>query len=271
MNNFTEKSIREMSYTSFIAFINQTNVPPGAYSTLTKWRINSGMNSDSRVFEAACSTGFSLLNLVKNSNSCGVGVDISEPSIAAAKKMAVNMQLDNRTTFDCCDATTYQAQEKFSHIVVGAALGFFSNPAHMMKNILTMVDEYAYVLAAPFYAFKEVPTAVIEESRRILGITPTIQDYKKIMQLYHGFDVEYEDRLDSIAETEDEIKHYCESTINRACQNLNITDNFSYMLLYERLQEIKHICNKLREYQKYSVLVLKYNRGHYPNRYVEIF
>jgi len=271
MNNFTEKSINEMSYTSFIALINQTNVPPGAYSTLTKWRINSGMNADSRVFEAACSTGFSLLNLVKNSNSQGVGVDISAPSIEAAKKMASKMQLDNRTSFDYADATTYQAKEKFSHIVVGAALGFFSNPSQMMKNIFTMVDECAYVLASPFYAFKEVPTKVIEESQRILGITPTTQNYKEIMQVYHGFDVEYEDRLDSIPETDDEIKHYCESTIARACQELNISDNYSYMILYERLKEIKQICNKLREYQKYSVLVLKYNREHYPNRYVEIF
>lgn len=271
MNNFTEETINDLSYTSFIALINQTNVPPGAYSTLTKWRVNSGMNSDSRIFEAACSTGFSILNLVKNSNSKGIGVDISSPSIEAAKKMAIKMQLDNHTGFECADATTYQVQEKFSHIVVGAALGFFSNPSAMIKNIFTMVDDHAYVLASPFYAFNEVPADIVKESQRILGITPTTQNYKQIMKLYHGFDIEYEDRLDSIPETDDEIKHYCESTVSRACQELKIADNYRYMLLFERLKEIKQICNKLREYQKYSVLVLKYNRDYYPNRYVEIF
>lgn len=269
--NISKELIDGMSYTDFIAFIKQTNVPPGSFSTLTKWRINSGIDQNSNIFESACSTGFSLLNLVRNGNCKGVGVDISRRSIETAKEIAVNMDLSDKVSFDCCDATIYQSKEKFSHIVLGAALGFFDNPSLMMKNILSMIDESAYVLASPFYGIKEMPNELVVESRRILGITPTIKNYKEIMKLYHGFDIEYEDRSESIPETEDEISHYCHSTITRACQDRNIVDNHLYKTLYDRLYEIKAVCNRLREYQRYTVLILKYNRAHYPNRYVELF
>ncbi|PJD94931.1 MAG: hypothetical protein CK425_10260 [Parachlamydia sp.] len=267
----SEKDIKSLNYIDFIALINQTNVPPGSFSTLTRWKVNSGMNAASNIFEIACTTGFSLLNLIKSLKCRGVGVDISKASIEAAKQNAVEMDLQTLADFHCHDASTYKTDEIYSHIIVGASLGFFTNPKLMIENIFSMVHEEAYILASPFYAVKEVPSQIVEDCQRILGITPTVQNYKETMRLYRGFDIEYEDRLSSFCETEDELKHYCDSTIVRACQRLGITSSSLYDLLYKRLYEVKNVCNTLRNYQNYSVLVLKYNRKHYPNRYVELF
>ena len=269
--NYSESFINNLSYTDFIALINQTNVPPGSYSTLTRWRINSGLNSESTLFEAACSTGFSILNLIKNSGCKGIGADISQASIQSAHKNAARMGLTHHASFFCEDATTFKSHDRFSHIVVGASFGFFQNPKAMIENLFSMVGESAYLLASPFYAVREVPAETIVRSQRILGITPTIQKYKEIMKLYRGFNVEYEDRLDSIPETQEEIQHYCHSTISRACRELQIKDEMTYEILFKRLQKIKEISNELRQYQEYSVLVLKYDREIYPHRYVELF
>lgn len=263
--------IDNLSYTDFIALINQTNVPPGSFSTLTKWRINSGLNAASNLFEVACTTGFSLLNLVDAACCKGTGVDISMLSIERAKQNAVQKKLDKRTEFFCEDATTFKSREQFSHIIIGAALGFFPEPAQMIRNIFSMVSDVAYILASPFFSIHEVPTTIIQESKQVLGITPTIQNYKEIMKLYKGFDIEYEDRLYSVPESEEEMQHYCHSTIERACKGLTISDDAMYDVLYNRLYQIKQISNRLRKYQHYSVLILKYNRDSYPNRYVELF
>jgi hypothetical protein len=41
--------------------------------------------------------------------------------------------------------------------------------------------------------------------------------------------------------------------------------------MYDRLYEIKKMSNDLRPYQMYSVLVLRYRKAVYPNRFVELF
>lgn len=267
----TVEYINNLSYTAFIGLINQTNVPPGSFSTLTHWRLNSGITQASTIFEVACTTGFSLLNLVQATNCKGTGVDISLSSIERAKKNAIQMNLLDKTQFFCEDATVFKSKEKFSHVILGAALGFFPNPTLMINNIFSLVENQAYLLASPFYSIKEVPKEVIEESKRILNIIPTIHGYKEIMKVYKGFDIFYENRLSSIPETEEEIKHYCDSTITRCCQDLFISDNELYDLLFKRLYQIKQISNKLRDYQNYSILVLRYNKNTFPNRFVELF
>lgn len=271
MNKITQEQIDSLSYTDFVAFVNQTNVPPGSYSTLTKWRVNSGIDTNSNIFEAACTTGFSIINLAKSANCGGVGVDIHQQSVEKARLNAKNAGLDTKIDFACLDASTYKAETQFTHIVLGAALGFFADPMQMLNNIRSMVGEIAFILAAPFYAVKEVPQDVVRKAQQVLDITPTIHGYKDIMRLYNGFIVDFEDRQESVPETDSEIQHYCTSTITRACKELNINDSESYDKLYARLYAIKQICNELRQYQRYSVLVLKYDKAMYPNRYVEIF
>ncbi len=59
----TPEFIKQLSYTDFVGFINQWNVLPGSYSTLSKWAIYSRMNKNSRLLEVACTTGFSSREL----------------------------------------------------------------------------------------------------------------------------------------------------------------------------------------------------------------
>lgn len=41
--------------------------------------------------------------------------------------------------------------------------------------------------------------------------------------------------------------------------------------MLERLRAVRHATNELRARQRYSVLVLRLDRGTYPSRYVELF
>lgn len=81
-----ENKIKEMSYTDFVGFINQWNVLPGAYNTLSKWKVFSSLNSKSRILEIACTTGFSSREIALMSECKGIGIDISEKSIQSSIK-----------------------------------------------------------------------------------------------------------------------------------------------------------------------------------------
>ncbi len=198
-------------------------------------------------------------------------MDICAASVTRAKQNCQLENLENRLHFKCEDAVQFRSEKAFSHIIVGAALGFFPNPKLMIANMEKLFSDNGYLLASPFYVTKKVPDRLISEAKKIFGMTPTVKSRKQIMQLYRGFDVLFEDRLEPEPETEGELKHYCQSTIERVCQEKGITRDALYNVMYKRLYEIREMSNYLREYQEYSVLVLRYDRNTYPKRFVELF
>ena len=269
--NMTPEIIESLSYTDFVALINQTNVPPGSYSTLTKWKVNSGLSEKSHIFEVACTTGFSILNLIQQAQCTGVGVDISKTSIQRAIRNASELGLSSAAEFQALDATLYDSSKHFTHIVVGAGLGFFDQPHIMIRKMEQLFENEGFLLASPFYVTQEIPDNLIHKAKSVFGITPTNIPYKEVMKLYKGFDVYFEDRENIEQETENELSHYCESTVDRACEIHQIEDGVIKECLYHRLYEIKKMSNDLRPYQGYSVNVFHYNRKTFPNRYVELF
>ena len=263
--------ITNLSYTDFIGLINQWNVLPGSYVTLSKWAVFSGLNSESKLLEIACTTGFSSRELVSMTGCEGKGFDLSEKSISMARYNAQEYIPGLNIEYSVADGYKYVAEKDFSHIVVGASLGFFPDPALMLEKCINMLEDGGSILASPFYAKKEIPKEIIDRSKRAFGINPTSIPYKDIMKIYNKLEIVFEEHCDLIKETEEELHYYCKCTIDRACQMLQIDDKDLYKTMYDRLYEIKSTSNVLRDYQKYSVLVLRYRKNIYPNRFVELF
>ncbi len=261
-----------MSYTDFVGFVNQWNVLPGAYTTLSKWRVFAQINAGSRVLEIASTSGFSLREISLMSGCSGLGLDISASSINAANHNKEVYAPDAQIQYIVANGDTYENTEEFSHVIAGAALKFFPNPEITVQRITERyLLEGGYLLVCPFYAVKEIPEELIERARNIFGITITTTGYKETMSLYKNFEIVYEDRSSIIEETIDELTHYCNSTIERACAVRDIEDAEVKKAMFKRLMEIRVMSNVLRPYQNYSTLVLRYRKAVYPNRYVELF
>ena len=116
-----------------------------------------------------------------------------------------------------------------------------------------------------------MPDNLIERAQKIFQITPTSVPYKEIMKLYNKLEIIFEERNNLVQETEEELNYYCKSTIGRTCEMLKIDDADIYKAMYERLYDVKKMSNDLRPYQMYSILVLRYRKSTYPNRFVELF
>lgn len=269
--NITSEYINQISYTDFVGLINQWNVLPGSYTTLSKWQVFSEMKADSKLLEIACTTGFSSRELALRTGCSGEGIDISEKSVAMANYNHDVYAPNINFSYRVADGYGYQSSEKFSHIVVGAALGFFPDPIKMLKHCVSLLVDGGYVLASPFYVTETIPQELIKRAEGVFGITPTTVSYKEIMKHYSELEVVYEDRNDLVQETEEELAHYCSSTIGRAVKMLNVSNLDVKQAMYNRLYSIKKMSNDLRPYQRYSVLVLRYRSDVYPNRYVELF
>jgi len=271
MEKITPEKVQNMSYTDFVGFINQWNVLPGSFNTLSRWKIFSNLNQNSKILEIGCTTGFSSRELALMSNCSGKAFDISESSIKAAienkNKYSPNIKID----YFVEDGYKFKIEEKFTHIIIGASLKFFPKPEKMLKICIDHLEDGGFILASPFYIKSPIPESLISEFKEVFGICPTTESYKDIIKMYKGLEIIYEEKNDLVEETNEELEHYCHSTIERVCEEKKINDKELYDVMYKRLMKIKRMSNKLRPYQKYSVLVLRYRKDIYPKRYVELF
>ena len=270
----TITSIRELSYPDFIGFINQWNTPPGAYSTISKLAIFSKMNKKSHILEIACSTGFSSGELALQSGCEGIGIDLSKNSIKMANYNKKYYRPNIKISYKIANGYSFSPQKKFTHIMVGGGLKFFNDPEKMFARCLEMLNNDGYILATPYYEISKMPTRLANNLHNTLGIPLTAFagfSYKEMMKLYDKLEIIYEDRNELAQETEKELEHYCKSIVKRACKIQNINDSKIYDVMYSRLLKIRRLINDTRPYQEYCVLVLRYRKSVYPNRYVALF
>jgi SAM-dependent methyltransferase len=267
----TEKQITEMTYTDFIGLVNQWNVLPGAFTTLSKWITFSNITAKSHILEVACTTGFSSRGITELTGCSGVGIDISKPSVDQAIYNQKHYLGTERIKYLCANGYEFQTSDKFTHIIFGAALRFFPDSKNMLLKSLSLLTDNGYILSSEFFVIKKIPSHLVKRAKDIFNIDITQVGYKDVMKIYEGLEIIYEDRNNLIPETDEELKHYCKSTIDRAVKRLRINDEKIYKIMFDRLYAIKDMSNKLRPYQNYNVLILRYKKNIYPNRYIELF
>ncbi len=272
MFEITVDSIKKMNYPDFVWFINQWNVPPWAYDTLSRWINYWNINDKSNILEVACTTWFSIREICNITNARWLWFDLSNTAIENA--------IYNRDTFykwlniEYVQSDWYKFDsngKKYSHVIVWWALKFFPDPKKMLNRIFNFIDDGWLILASPFYWVWNMPKNLIEEARSVFWFTITSEPYKDIMELYNKLEIVYEERKKLELETDAEIKHYCISVIDLFVEKMWINDDNIFNVMYDRLYKIKKMSNELRKYQEYSVLVLRYRKKFYPKRLVELF
>lgn len=268
------ESINNLSYPDFIGLINQWNTPPGSYSTISKLALFSRMNDKSTLLEIGCSTGFSSREFSGLTGCSGTGIDVSCNSIKMAdynkKKYASNINME----YMVIDGYNYSPHKKFSHIMVGGNLKFFDNPEKMMSKCISMLSDGGYILATPYYEIKKMPRNVINHVHNALGIPISAFSnftYKDIMKIYNKLEIVFEERNALTQETDEEIDYYCRSIISRACKINSINNKDASEAMYKRLFDIRKLINSTRFFQEYVILVLRYRKSVYPDRYTALF
>ncbi len=269
----TAGEIAELSYCDFVGFIRQTNVPPGAYDTLNRWIQGADISKESHLIEVACTTGFSLREIAARTGCSGQGFDLSTQAITTAQQLAAEQIEDSqRLQWTVSDGYTFAAARPCSHVILGAALGFFPRQREMLIRTLSYFGANdGYLLASPFYIVDPLPSTLVNKAQHILNMTPTQGTWQQVMATYSGLRVEHQQRLDLLLESEEEIALYCAATSERTMKILDLENEEIYAAIFQRLHAIKMLCNELRQHQNYAVLVLGYRQQEFPRRYVELF
>lgn len=268
----TKDDIKKLSYPDFVGLINQWNVPPWSYDTLSRWINYWKINEKSNILEVACTTGFSLREICDITWAKWLWFDLSNKAIENANYNKEKYSHWANLEFIQADWYEFESKwKKFTHIIVWWALKFFPDPDKMMEKVVSFLEDRGILLASPFYGIWNMPDSLKQKARKIFGFNITSEPYKEIMSLYNKLEILHEERKKLELETDEEIKNYCKSTIDLAVSRLWIGDKDVYNAMFDRLYEIRQMSNELRTYQEYCVLVLRYRKSLYPNRLVELF
>ncbi|APU21285.1 class I SAM-dependent methyltransferase [Actinoalloteichus sp. GBA129-24] len=267
----TAQEVWAACYPDFVAMVNQTNVMPGAFTTLNTWALQSRMDHNSTILDVACTTGFSSRELARLTGCRATGFDLSADAVALARYNHHSTDPSLDLEYVQADGTTYASSRRFSHIVVGAALGFFLDPAGMATRLTGQLDDGGYLLASPFWSAAPLSPEVAVIRREVFGISSPMETRAEALAMFAGLDLLYQADHLLIPESDADIEHYCVSTIDRACSQSGVEDSSVRAAMLARLRSIKHATNRLREHQRYSVLVLRYDASTCPRRFVELF
>ncbi|MFD7645675.1 class I SAM-dependent methyltransferase [Kitasatospora sp. NPDC059795] len=259
------------NYPDFVAMVNQTNVMPGAHATLNTWALHSRLGRQHHLLDVACTTGFTSRELARLTDCAATGFDLSADSVALARYNHQLLDPSLRLAYHQADGTTFTSEHTFTHIAVGAALGFFPDPPAMARRLLNLLAPDGYVLASPFWAPEPLPDHAAAVRRDVFGITSPMETRDQALALFAGLDVLHQADHTLTPEPADAIDHYCRSTVDRVLDQSGGTEPAVRSAMTERLRQIKHATNTLRAHQHYTVLVLRYDARTYPNRYVELF
>lgn len=266
--------INELSYPDFVGFINQWNTPPGAFSTVSKWATFSKIDDKSLVLDVACSTGFSSREIAVLTGCTCIGRDLSGLSVQMANYNKKKYALNTRVTYETGDGYKIESKRKFSHIVIGGNLRFFSDPKKMLAKCVALLPDAGYLLASPYYSLKKQPKSGVKRASRTLGIPSSAFknfSYKNVMSQFGNLEIIFEDKQTLIPETKREIEYYTHSIVEKACEMHKLTDPNLYEALYRRLLKIREAINETRHYQAYVVLVLRYRKSVYPKRFWALY
>lgn len=82
---------------------------------------------------------------------------ISKEAIKAAKENKEKYAKEIKVNYFVKSIYKFKTKEKFSHIVIGAGLKFFSCPNKVLKKSISLLKDGGYILASPFYIRSPIP------------------------------------------------------------------------------------------------------------------
>lgn len=256
--NLAIDDINQLSYPDFVGLMKQENTPPGGQDTVGSWISNSVIDHKSKVFDLACSTGFSSRTAAKLTGCHGVGIDISEIAIQSANELAKDSSLAHKLDFVVMDATQLNGLSGFSHVLGGCNFAFIQDRNRALKQVYNLLNNDGRLCVSNFHYEAEPTKEMLDNVESVLGWRPSEKWTKEYWYDFFStkFELIYEENKSIQPEKEADLTE----RLKRALFNPN-DERFIDMstdqkeAFYKRLLSMRLILNEHRKYQGYSVQV----------------
>lgn len=173
-NRLTETSIEQMSYTDFIALLDETNRCPGGKKTIRRIRELIHIDDKTNILDIGANTGFTSLELARITPANISGIDVSESCVGQAKKSLSKdtKSVQSRVTFQVASAYSIPfPDDNFDLIMVGGATGFMDDKSKAIREYLRVLRPWRFLVMSPLTYHTQPPQQIVDDISEIIGTT----------------------------------------------------------------------------------------------------
>lgn len=262
MKKITVKEIIDMPYVDFLAFIKETNRPPGGKDSIRRMALNSFINFKSSVLHSGCNTGYCSFEITHLTKCRTRAIDINKNMVQAAKaKLKLEPKLyKGKISFNVGDAHNLAFKDNsFDLVFSGGSTAFMKDPSKVVKEYKRVCKPYGFIGDMCMFYKNDPPLDLIKKINNLLRIEikPWKKDYW--VSLYEKENLElYYDHTDDMpyGPTNTDVEKYCKQMIEESFRDysdeiIKIATKkfFDYMSLF----------NENHKYIAYSVLLFRKN------------
>lgn len=198
MDKAEQKRIREMSYTDFIALLQETNRCPGGKRTVRRIRELLHIDKNTKMLEVGSNTGFTSLEFARISPAKHYGIDISEECVCVANKIKeIDVpDIKDRVSFQV--GSSYNIpfpEENFDIVMTGGATGFMDKKSTALREYFRVLKTWGFLVMTPLVYHTTPPQEVLDSVSKIIGTKITamgagdwehmVTEENSLWELYH--------------------------------------------------------------------------------------
>ena len=173
-NRLTKTDIEQMSYTDFIALLDETNRCPGGKKTIRRIRELVHIDDKTKILDVGSNTGFTSLELARITPANISGIDVSESCVSQAKKSLSKdtESIRSRVTFQVASAYSIPfPNDNFDLIMVGGATGFMDDKSKAISEYLRVLRPWGFLVMSPLTYHTQPPQQIVDNISEIIGTT----------------------------------------------------------------------------------------------------
>lgn len=253
----TVNDIRKMPYVEFMAFLEETNRPPGGKDSLRKVVQNTFITNKSKVLDVGCNTGYCSFEIAHLTKSQVIGIDINRKMVQVAKKELKKdlPEYQKMISFKIADARNMSFKdEEYNLVLCGGSTAFIEDKKRALEEYKRVCKKWGFIADINFYFHTKPPSNLIQQLNDLMNIRIKPWGIDYWINLYESVGLEkyyiYKKKLKRIKEKR--VKEYCRYMIKRKNLGSKITE-----AAYKKLLSIMKLFNWEHEYLAYGVFIYR--------------
>jgi ubiquinone/menaquinone biosynthesis C-methylase UbiE len=249
-----KNTVDAMTYVEFMAFLDETNRPPGGKRALKKLLDYARVSRDDFVLDVGCNTGFCTFETVRLTGAQVTGIDISPDMIRKAQASAEkDVEIGRKTKFLIVDAKKMPfTDNEFDFVFSGGSTAFVDDIPAALKEYARVTKKWGFIGDINFYYKTQPREGLIDDLNNMMGTAIEAWDRTRWEALYQEAGLEIFDVIEQEIHQVDrvQIKEYVEKLLRT--QDTSVKEASE-----KRLAEIFDLFNENHKYLRYAIFILR--------------
>lgn len=251
-----------MSYTEFIALLQETNRCPGGKRTVRRVCELLHIDKNTKLLEVGSNTGFTSFEFAHITPAAVYGIDISEECVRVANEIKLSDISDIQDRISFKVASSYAipfSEENFDIVMVGGSTGFMNNKIIALREYFRVLKNWGFLVMTPLIYHTKPSQRVLDAVNQIIGVEikpmeasdwqRMVTEENPLWELYYQESHRLAPRVDS------DIDSYISYFMKK--QHIKQLSNDAQLALRERWRSHINVFNENHKYLGYVIQIYR--------------